>query len=189
MAFDINTFVSTNIAEHAKSSTFLCKLTDFKGDLSATFAEGGSSDAATLWTYTCKGIQIPSSTIGVINVNYQGRPIKYPGNRTFEDLTTTVMADEGHATRNNIESWLHKLNHNVRNVRDSTFVSKPDYTANMSLEVYDKEGSVQATYTFKNVFPTSLDAVDVAWDSNDAIMEYTVTWSYDWWEHSNVVTT
>ena len=39
---------------------------------------------------------------------------------------------------------------------------------------------------FENCFPTALDQIDVNWDPNDAVMEYTVTWSYDYWEHIGI---
>jgi len=37
------------------------------------------------------------------------------------------------------------------------------------------------TYTFVGIFPVDLSPIDVAWDSNDTIEEFTVTFQYDYW--------
>ena len=52
----------------------------------------------------------------------------------------------------------------------------------MYLSTYTKAGSVDGgTWMFSNIFPTSLDQIDVNWDPNDAVMEYTINWAYDYW--------
>ena len=89
--------------------------------------------------------------------------------------------------RNQIESWMHKLNAHQGNVRDSQMLSKlGGYVADMTVTTYSKTGDQDQFYTFENCFPTALDQVDVNWDPNDAVMEYTVTWAYDYWEHAQV---
>ena len=58
----------------------------------------------TNFTKLCKTAQLPGSTIGVVEVQYFGRPVKMPGNRTFENLTTTIINDEHFALRHSIYS-------------------------------------------------------------------------------------
>jgi hypothetical protein len=113
-----------------------------------------------------------------------GRAIKLPGNRTYEDLTTTVINDEGYSFRNTIESWMGKLNSHVGNVRADAYMSKlTGYTKSMFLVTMKKDGDNDgAGWEFVNCFPTSLDQIDVNWDPNDAIMEYSITWAYDYWK-------
>ena len=36
---------------------------------------------------------------------------------------------------------------------------------------------------FVGIFPTELGAVELAWDSNDQIEEFTCTFAYDFWLH------
>jgi hypothetical protein len=82
---------------------------------------------------------------------------------------------------------MHKLNAHQGNVRDSQMLSKlGGYVADMTVTTYSKTGDQDQFYTFENCFPTALDQVDVNWDPNDAVMEYTVTWAYDYWEHAQV---
>ena len=38
------------------------------------------------------------------------------------------------------------------------------------------------TYTFFDIFPTSVSAIDLSYDSSDAIEEYTVEFQVQYWE-------
>ena len=178
MAFAIsgsNGFIGKLRGEGARSSLF---------EASMTLRGTGVADGTSLFPFMCKGVALPSSNMGVVTVNYFGRPIKYPGNRTFEDLTTTIINDEGYVIRNRIEKWLDQINSHSKNVRASNFAAgKLSYTEDLTLQPYKKTGVKADPWHFRNCFPTSVDAMDVAWDTNDAIMEYSVTWAYDYWDH------
>jgi hypothetical protein len=185
MSLSVDTFISKIKNNGARSTLFEAEMSGFKGTQSKT---GDVKTPHPLFTFMCKGITIPSSTIGAVTVNYLGRPIKYPGNRTFEDLSTTVINDEGHAIRNNILSWMEKLQGHSDINRDSTFATKSNYVSDMTLRTMTKLGNPDQKYEFKNCFPTGLDEIALAWETNDTIMEFTVTWSYDWWEHATAFT-
>ena len=182
MAFQVdgqNSFISKLTSGGARSTLFEVNITP-KGDASSTGQQ-------TEFKFMCKGVQIPANALGITTVNYFGRAVKIPGNRTFEDLTTTIINDEGYPIRNQLENWMHKLNSHLGNVRDKQFQQKlGGYVADMTLTTYTKTGDADRKYRFENCFPTSLDQIDVNWDPNDAVMEYSVTWAYDYWEHINV---
>lgn len=170
MSFNIDTFLSNMGVGGARSNIF-----------EASISMKGIQGDATNFQYLCKGISIPAQTIGNVIVNYQGRQIKYPGNKTFDDFTTTIINDEGYKIRNKVESWLKQINDHEENVRASAMANRSGYVADMKLQPYNRAGSVATTFNFINCFPVSLDAVDVAWDQNDAIMEFNVTWAFDYW--------
>ena len=177
MSFKIDTFTSKLTDGGALGSLFECELTNAKGS-GSTIAD---------FKFMCKGVQIPANALGITTVNYFGRAVKISGNRTFEDLTTTVINDEGYYLRNQLESWMAKLNSHEGNVRDAAMIKKLDgYTADMTVWTYMKTGVADQGYKFENCFPTALDQIDVNWDPNDAVMEYTVTWAYDYWEYLGV---
>ena len=185
MSFKIdgaNGFISKLKNEGARSALF-----DVTCPLRGVNIAGADGDGNTLLKYMCKGATIPSSTVGVVTVNYFGRPVKFPGDRTYEELTLTIINDEGYAVRNRIENWMNKINDMDLNTRDKTMVGKQNYTSDLFLRPFTKDGNVAgaSSWIFKNCFPTSLDAVDVAWESNDTIMEFTTTWSFDYWLHGD----
>ncbi len=172
-----NSFVSKMANGGARASLFqaFINLSSVADDITAT--------SKPEFSFICKGIQIPSNIIGITTVNYMGRAVKLPGNRTYEDLTTTVINDEGYSFRNQVENWMSKLNSHKGNVRASSHVSKlTGYTGTMYLDTYTKTGAKDGEgWSFMNIFPTSLDQIDVNWDPNDAVMEYTINWAYDYW--------
>ena len=175
-----NGFVSKLTKEGARSSLF---------EVSVTLAGEniGGEDADNTFSYMCKGIQLPSQNLGVVIVNYFGRPIKLPGDRTYEELTMTIINDEGHAIRNRLENWMHKINGFESNKRAEDF-DRTDYVADLSIQNYNKDGSTSGSpWKFINCFPITVDQVDLAWDSNDQIMEFTTTWVYDYWTHGTTV--
>ena len=44
--------------------------------------------------FMAKIASIPNSTMGVVEVPYFGRQVKVPGNRTFDNLSITILNDE-----------------------------------------------------------------------------------------------
>jgi hypothetical protein len=177
------------------TNSFIAKLTD-GGARASLFnvsitPQGDAPDGVELaqFKFICKGIQIPTNSVGVSTVNYMGRAVKLPGNRTYEDVTTTVINDEGYAFRNQVESWMGKLNSHAGNVRTSSHMAKlTGYTSTMYLTTFSKTGNESGPgWSFVNCFPTSLDQVDVNWEPNDSIMEYSITWAYDYWQASGDV--
>ena len=66
-----------------------------------------------------------------------------------------------------------------------------EYKANAYVDHYGKsgDGAKIAEYEFVGLFPTELSTVELAWDSNDVIEEFTCTFAFDYWQHAGVVTT
>ena len=83
MGFNVQTFQAALTDQGARPNLFTMTLTvpSITGVVNTNF------------THLCKTAQIPGSTIGVVEVQYFGRPVKLPGNRTFENLTTTIIND------------------------------------------------------------------------------------------------
>ena len=143
-----------------------------------------STDVASAFEFECKIASIPTSTIGVIEVPYFGRQVKVPGNRTFDNLSVTVINDEGFDVRNGLETWMARMNGHVSNTQT---VDPNDLLASMSVIHYGKEGQNttigDGVWTFENIFPVSLGEIALDWGSNDTIEEYTVEFAYDYWSH------
>ena len=47
-----------------------------------------------LFPFMAKIATIPPSTMGVVEVPYFGRQVKVPGNRTFDNLSITILNDD-----------------------------------------------------------------------------------------------
>ena len=132
-----------------------------------------------LTSFMCKGAQLPGSIIAQLDVPFRGRQLKIAGDRTFENWTITVINDTGMEVRNAMERWMNGMNEHVNN----TGLSNPtDYQADMAIEQLDKAGNITKTYTIRGAYPINVSAIDLSYETNDQIEEFTVELAYQYWE-------
>ena len=137
---------------------------------------GGDTE---LTSFMCKGSQLPASTVASVDVPFRGRVLKIAGDRTFEDWTVTAINDTGFEVRNAMERWMNGINAHSAN----TGLTNPVlYQADMVVEQLDKDGSVLKRYDFRGAFPTSIGAIELSYDGNDAIEEFEMTFAIQYWE-------
>ena len=127
--------------------------------------------------FHCKGTSMPASTVGNIDVPYRGRQLKVPGDRTFADWTVTVFNDKGMYIRGVFEEWMAKLQDHWENKQD---MGMSPY-GKASVTQLRRDGGSERTYNITSLYPTEVAAIDVAWDSNDAVEEYAVTFAVNHW--------
>jgi hypothetical protein len=127
----------------------------------------------------CKGAQLPASVMNVIEVPFRGRQLKIAGDRTFEPWTVTVINDVGFEVRNAMERWMNGINSHSANVGITNPVA---YQADLIVDQLDKDGDVVKTYNFRGCFPTNISAIDLSYETNDAIEEFTVEFQVQYWE-------
>lgn len=168
MAFDINNFRNKGIIlGGARPSLFQIEL----GQLPP-----GVVNASQRFTFTCRGSQIPPAIVEQVEVPYFGRKVKFAGDRTFPDWNVTVINDEDYPVRNMFESWSNIMNTYVSNIR-----AVPSYKTTAKVTHYGKAGNIIKEYTIDGIFPTSVDAMELDWDSTNSIQTFGVTFAYDWW--------
>jgi hypothetical protein len=128
--------------------------------------------------FLAKATQLPPSVIGPIDAPYMGRMIKVPGNRTFEPWTITIYNDIDFGIKNAIESWMNQINGHEDNLG---FGSTADAYKQGQVIQLGRDGAILRVYDIIDMFPTELSAIDLAFDSNDQIEEFTVTFQYNYW--------
>ena len=180
MAFNIADFQEALAEQGARPNLFEMTLT-------VPSVTGTSKVVSTNFTKLCKTAQLPGSTIGVVEVQYFGRPVKMPGNRTFENLTTTIINDEDFALRNSMETWMAFLNAHEDNTSSAAGGSSGlNYTGTLSIQQYSRDGSFPTDpYVFNKCWPVNVAPIDLDWGTNDTIEEFTVEWAYDWWSNES----
>jgi len=175
MAFNVAEFRSQMVGDGARPNLFQVSLTF------PAVATGGSV-AGQKVTFMAKAAQLPGSTIGTVPVYYFGRELKFAGNRTFTDWTLQIINDEDFAIRNALESWMNAINSHGGNVRNGAAGSPTGYTVDASVSQYSKTGGILKSYKFVGLFPLDVAPIDLDWQSNDSIEEYSATFAYQWWE-------
>ena len=135
----------------------------------------------------CKSAALPGSNLGVIEVPFRGRTVKIAGDRTFDTWTATFFADKNMEIRAFFEDWANDLNLHEANSARRFLPNRGanGYMADLfvtQLEKDDSEGgSSIRTYHLHHCFPTNVSQIDLAYDSNDQIEEFSVEFQYSYW--------
>lgn len=169
MPFQLDTFKGALSSQGARPTLFEATINYSGFDASALYD----------FTFHCKAAQLPGKTLGIIEIPYFGRKIKVAGDQTFAEWTVTVINEENFDVRNNFEKWMSVINTHVGNrLADRSYKQ-----TNAEVFQYNKIGGAPSKkYKFNSIWPSDISAIDVSWESNDAIEEFTVTLQYDWWE-------
>ena len=132
-----------------------------------------------LASYMCKATSMPASTIAPIAVPFRGRQLQIAGDRTFDPWSVTIINDTDFNVRNSFEQWMNGINQHKQN----TGLTQPSsYMADMIVEQLDKDGTAEKTYNIRGTFPTNLGAIELSYDSENAIEEFEVELQIQYWE-------
>ena len=178
MAFNIEAFKNQGLQfGGARSSLFAATIVN-------PFAEVANAKIP----FQCTSAEIPASTLANLVVPYFGREVKVAGNRTYADWTPTIINDEDFVVRNAMETWIHRINSPVSNLRDVSATLQSGYKTTATVTQFSKVGAPLREYKFIGIFPTDVSSIAVDW-STDAIENFTVTFAYDYWTVSGLTGT
>ena len=131
-----------------------------------------------LMEFMGRGAQIPAVTMGEVTVPYRGRQVFVPGDRTYDAWTITVFNDTGFTIRSALENWQNQ----IQDIGASTTARLEGMSVYRSASVHHlgRNGETLRTYSLFNCWPTTVDAIDLAFDTNDAIEEFGVTFRFNY---------
>ena len=139
-------------------------------------AQGGETR---VMSFLCRSTNLPGMTLGEVGVPFRGRLLYIAGDRSFETWTTTIMNDTDFLLRNAYERWMNGINA----LSDNSGLENPsDYQVDAFVDQLDRAGSVIKSYTFRGLFPVTMDNIDLGYDTNDAVEEFGVTYRYQFFE-------
>ena len=170
-------------------------ISDFKGaligggarpnlfEVELTTLPAGISWNASDFSYMCKAATLPASNVANIDIPFRGRIFKVAGDRTIDPWTVTIINDENFNLRNAFEQWtdlIAKLENNLGATDPEAYMvnakvyqlgrgSTPNSKSNSG-----SANSVLKEYEFYNIWPSTVAAIDLSYDSTDTIEEFTV---------------
>ena len=171
MAFKVTDFIN-EAQDGARPSLFLAQI-------NFPVSVPGGIEARDRSRFLIKSTSIPASTLGMIELPFMGRKIKLAGDRTFEDWSTTIINDEKFSVRAAIEAWSDSINGLQSNT--PTFSQSIGYRTTGQVVQYSARGNPIRTYTFHNIWPSALAAIELAWETESTIEEFECTWTYDYY--------
>ena len=146
--------------------------------------------------YLCRSGSLPSATLGTIEIPMNGgRRLKMGGDRTFSEWTSTILNDENFKIRSLMESWQNNivktnfeisstLGNRGANIAATNTTPAGLYGTVMIYQLKEDGSSVpNGSYRLKNCWPSDISAIDLSYDTTDAVEDFTVTWTYDYFEN------
>ena len=131
--------------------------------------------------FLAKAAQIPAGTIGVTEVPFRGHTLKLAGERTFENWTVTIINDVEFSARNALEAWQEE----IQAMDSGEGSTNTDYLLSRAyVEQLNKDDSVLARYEFFNMFPVSVGAIDLSFDTVDELETFDVEFALSHWERT-----
>ena len=170
----ISQFKSALIGGGARPNLFEVELTTLPARI------GWDADS---FRYMCKAAQLPAQNVANIDVPFRGRIFKVAGDRTIDTWTVTIINDEGFILRNAFEQWaelIAKLDTNLGATDPSAYMTNAkvfQLGRGSTTSSKSSEGSSNAVlkeYEFIDIWPSNVAAIDLSYDSSDAIEEFTV---------------
>ena len=130
-------------------------------------------------SFLCKATNLPGMTLGEVPVPFRGRQLFIAGDRVFDAWSTTIMNDTDFLIRNAMERWMNGINA----LSDNSGLENPsDYQVDAFVDQLDRAGQVIKSYTFRGMWPLTIANIDVAYETNDAIETFDVTYRYQFFE-------
>lgn len=147
-----------------------------------TFPFGTTANTtATKLSYTCRTASLPSSNMGIAMVPYMGRQVKIAGDKVFDDWTITVVNDADFVVRDAFERWLDRINGHMSNIAARGWSNPLNYLARAEIIQLDREDRDLKKYTMEGIFPTSVSEIQMGYDQNDMVEEFSVTLAVNYW--------
>ena len=129
--------------------------------------------------FLCKGAAIPAATLGEIPINFRGHILKLAGDRTFEDWSVTIINDSEFSARSALEAW----QQDIQELDSGVGMASNDYLLSRAfVEQLGKDDAVLARYEFFNMFPKNIAAIELSYETVDALEEFQVDFTYSHWE-------
>ena len=172
----------------ARPNLFEVSIPSFPAAIVDAWNPGDNGENGT-FKFMCKAAALPASTVAAINVPFRGRQLKVAGDRTFADWTVTIINDENFRLRTAFEQWsnvLSKLDDNTGVTNPSSYMTDA-YIQQLgrgrerfALSNQGGEHAVLRTYKFYDIWPNNVSEIALSYDNTNAIEEFTVNFSYQY---------
>jgi hypothetical protein len=129
--------------------------------------------------FLAKAGNIPSATLGVVEVQWRGSVLKLAGDRTFENWTVSIINDVEFSARTALEAWQTE----IQELGGGNGSTTTDYLISRAfVEQLGKDDSVLARYEFFNMFPVNIGAIELSHETVDSLEQFDVEFAFSHWE-------
>lgn len=161
----------------------------FRVEISGATSNTVPTSLSSTFTHMCKAASLPASTTGIIEIPFNGgRRYKFAGERTFAEWTTTIINTEDFVIRDFLETWqkdLVGINYEEVDMGDRNSTRLRDVS--LLVSQLNDAGDIVVQYKLHHCWPSDISTIDLSYDNTDALEEFTVTWTYDYYTQTEGV--
>ena len=184
----LDAFKGRMVGGGARPNLFECEMYFPDDAVPSTTSKDALSDKV---RFLVKAAQLPASTLTEIQVPFRGRQLKIAGTRTYANWNITVINDIDFDIRTAFERWSNLINKHEDN---AGLVNPADYqqpmivrqlgrsSVNGTVPTSDVNIPVLKMYQFIGAYPVEVSGIDLSYDSNDTVEEFTVSMAYQWYD-------
>lgn len=142
--------------------------------------------ATTKAGFTCKATSIPSTMLGTAEVYFMGRPVKIPGDKTWDDWTVSIYMDTDFVTRDAFETWHDLILGFESNTASEGMANPVNAFATAQVHALNRYDEIVKTYDLDGIWPTQVGEVTLGFDQNDQVAEFPVTFAVNGWKAATI---
>ena len=130
-------------------------------------------------SFLAQGASLPGQAVTDVPVNYRGRVLHVAGDRTFAPWQITVLNDTDFGIYRSFERWMNRINNLTNN---SGLTDPTSYKVDSAVEHLDRNEALLKRFQFIGMYPTGLQDIPLAFDTNSTLETFTVDLVYDYFE-------
>lgn len=139
----------------------------------------------------CKAAALPESNVGqIMNVDYQGRKVKMPGDREYPDWTCTFYEDDEHRIRDTLTIWSDIMNGHMSNVSSGSGDVIDFFGSAKVIQLNNRDGNDEdgRSVIIQSIFPTLIGEIAYDWSDTNTVVTFPCTFAINWIEIEGVTT-
>lgn len=126
-------------------------------------------------SYLCTAASLPGQQLGAAIVHYRGREVKFAGDRVFSPWQATFLNDTAFSARSVVERWMNVMEERTIKVGAT---SPALYYGVLEVWQLNRNGARMRGYQLTDCMPVDISDVGLAYNANDTISSFSVTWQY-----------
>jgi hypothetical protein len=134
----------------------------------------------------CESTSLPSRSFEEISQTMYGLSEKYPVHTTYLNHSCTfllpLLQNDNPIVRF-FNFWQNFVQNAFNGPESGLNFQFPDtYRGQMYLTMYDKQDHATVTYFFDRVYPQTVDASNLSWDSTNEVLRLPVSFTFSYWK-------
>ena len=158
----------------------------------------GADDVGTKFlSYMAKTVTIPGKSLGTIEAKRFGPVYKVANDLIVDTVSMTFMCSGDYKEHKFFDGWISGIMGAVKpgtgnksgpspNRQLYTLSYYHDYIGSVNIIPLDRQGGASSNITLLEAYPTNVGPIEMAWGDAGEVSNFTVTWSYRDWRHTEV---